>query len=281
MKRGLLLLLPVLAIAVAAWAFTSNDGLDLDLDLDPVASAATRTSDAGSARVAFETALRLNGRKVELGGQGLFDFEESRGAMTLDASPLLPAAAGKGSFELRMIGSTMYIRIPAALSGQGIVGGRWIAFDVKDAANAAGFSLPQSSLQQDPVQTLRLLRASSTGVTKAGTARVRGTQTTRYKAKLDLRKAIEASADELGLSKQEQEQLQRAAEHLSAQAGLKLLPVEVFVDAQGLLRRMRVNLKASPGAASFSLVQTTDYYDFGVDVDVKAPPKSQVLDLPG
>ena len=31
----------------------------------------------------------------------------------------------------------------------------------------------------------------------------------------------------------------------------------------------------------FSMTQTTDFYDFGVDVDVDAPPSSQVIDLSG
>src|SRR5688572_16682472 len=114
MKRGLLLLplLAVVAVAVAAaWAFRGDDALDLDLD--PVASAATQTSDAGSARIASETAMRLNGRRIVLRGQGEVDFDESRGRMTLDVSPLLPKAAKNARFEMRTIGSTIYFRTPA------------------------------------------------------------------------------------------------------------------------------------------------------------------------
>ena len=36
---------------------------------------------------------------------------------------------------------------------------------------------------------------------------------------------------------------------------------------------------SNAGPSPFSVTQTTDYYDFGVDVDVEAPPESQVLDL--
>ena len=114
---------------------------------------------------------------------------------------------------------------------------------------------------------------------KAGTAKVRGVQTTRYKAKLDLRKSIEATGDELGLS----EQGTRAAPSRGGTAvdtgGLKTIPVEIFVDQEGLLRRMSMTMKSTIAAAPFAITQTTDFYDFGVDVHIEAPPESQVVDL--
>ena len=114
---------------------------------------------------------------------------------------------------------------------------------------------------------------------KAGTAKVRRVATTRYEAKLDLTKATEATADELGLTEQQRALLLRAAQELAKQSGLKTLPVEVYVDGEGLLRRLRIAMKTVTGPARFSLTQTMDYYDFGVDVDVQAPPEAQVFDL--
>jgi hypothetical protein len=279
MKRGLLLL-PLLAVLLVPTACGSEEALDLD----PVASAATLTSDAGSARVALQTAMNVQGRTMKLGGEGAFDFEKSRGVLRMDASALMPAGSGNERFELRMLGPMIYMRIPTALSGLGLTGGKtWIGIDVQKTLQASGLgSLDPTSLQQDPTQTLQLLRSSATSVQKAGVARIRGVLTTRYKAMLDLTKATKASADKLGLNEQERALLLRAAEQLRRQSGLKslhTLPVEAYVDEDGLLRRMRIAMKTSTGPARVSLAQTVDYYDFGVDVDVQAPPKSQVFDL--
>ncbi|MBA2384558.1 MAG: hypothetical protein H0V68_07850 [Actinobacteria bacterium] len=277
MRRGLFLL-PLLALLLLPTACGSEEALDLD----PVASAATLTRDAGSARIAFKTAMKMQDRSIELNGAGRFDFDESRGMLTMDVSPLVPAGAGDPRFELRILGSMIYLRMPRALIGQGLPGGKaWVGIDVEKTLKAAGLgSLDPTSLQQDPTQTLRLLRASATSVQEAGTAKIRGVATTRYEAKLDLRKATEATADELGLSERERAALRRAAAQLSTQSGLKTLPVEVYVDRGGLLRRMRMATKTT-GVMQFSLTQTTDFYDFGVDVDVQAPPRSQVVDLSG
>ena len=277
MKRALLAL-PLLALLLLPTACGSQE---VALDLDPVASAATLTSDAGSARMGFTMTMKAEGRTMKLDGAGAFDFDDSRGTLTMDASSILPAGSGDGRFELRMIGSMLYMKLPAALGGQGLTGGKqWVAIDVEKTLKAAGLGgINPTNLQQDPTQTLRLLRASSTNVQKAGTADVRGVATTRYTAKLDLRKSIEATGDELGLSEQERAQLRRAAEQMSTQAGLKTIPVEIFVDQEGLLRRMRLTMKSTLAAAPFALTQTTDFYDFGVDVDVEAPAKSQVIDL--
>src|SRR5687768_3052375 len=107
MRRGLLLLVvPLAAILVGVWALRSEDALELD----PVASAATKTTDAGSARVAFSLTMKAAGRTMKLGGQGAFDFEESRGTITMDASAMLPGGSGDGRFELRMLGSMIYMR---------------------------------------------------------------------------------------------------------------------------------------------------------------------------
>jgi hypothetical protein len=276
MKRGLFLL-PLLALLLLPAACGSSDS-DV-LNLDPVASAATLTSDAGSARLGFSMSMKADGRTLKLDGAGIFDFDESRGTITMDASGMLPAGSGDGRLELRMIGSMIYMKLPAAL-GAGLGGKPWVAVDVAKTLKAAGLGgINPTSLQQDPTQTLRLLRASSTNVKEAGTARVRGVATTRYTAKLDLRKSIEASGEELGLNEQERAQLRRAAEQMSTQAGLKTIPIEIFVDQEGLLRRMRMTMKSSIAAAPFALTQTTDFYDFGVAVHVEAPPESQVLDL--
>jgi len=251
------------------------------LSLDPVADAATKTSQAGSSRVAFQMTMKGAGQTFSFNGRGIFAYDELRGSMTMDMSSVVPGS-GEAVIELRMLGSMMYMRLPDVLTGAGGLGQgkKWIGFDLDKTLEASGLgALDLSQQQQDPSQVLNLLRTSSTEVKEAGKADVRGTETTRYTAKLDMRKAIEATADQFGLTKAQSEDLRRAAETLMKQAGAAMLPVEVFVDDAGLLRRMVMKLSMSIDGKQVSMKMLTDYFDFGVEVDVHAPPAGQVVDV--
>jgi hypothetical protein len=275
--RRALALLPLALLLVAAPGCGSSDALDLD----PVASAASKTSEAGSSRVSVQTTMNAAGEKMSFSGEGIFAYDEVLGSMTMDMSSLLPGE-GDGTMEIRMLGSTMYMRMPEAFLGEAGLpeGKRWISFDLGEALDAAGMgALDPSELQQDPTQMLRLLRASSSEVKERGKVEVRGVETTRYTATLDLTKAVNATADDLGLSDQQREELGKAAKQLKQQAGVGKIPMEVFVDADGLLRRMLMKMSLAVEGERVSMEMLSDYYDFGVEVDVEAPPAAEVFDV--
>lgn len=275
MKR-LLALLPLLAVALVLSGCGSKDALTLD----PVAEAASKTTNAGSSRVSFESTMWLLGREVSFGAEGLYDYERQRGSLTMDMSAVVPGAAGLGAFELRQLGSTLYMRMPAVAGASVPHGKEWLSVDLDAALDKAGLGgINPANLQQDPSQFLTLLRASSVDVQEAGYDTVRGADVTRYTAKLDLRKSVDASLDQLELSDEQEAALRRAAEQLADQVGAKAIPVEVFVDADGRLRRLNMDLSMTVQGQRLALEQTVDYYDFGVEVDVDAPPASQVYDL--
>jgi len=275
MKR-LLALVPLLAAAL----FLSGCGSKDALTLDPVAEAASNTTKAGSSRVAFTSTMLLAGREVSVDAKGLYDYDRSRGSLTMDMSGLLPGASAFGDVELRQLESKLYMRMPGIAGAFLPQGKQWLSFDVDAALDPAGLGhLGSAGLQQDPSQFLTLLRASSVDVKQAGAGNVRGTDVTRYTAKLDLRKSIDASLDRLELSDEQEAALRRAAEQLTDQVGAKRIPVEVFVDADGLLRRLNMDLATTVQGHQVALEQSVDYYDFGVGVDVDAPPADQVYDL--
>ena len=257
--RRLLILVPVVALALlAVAAFTKRGGFEGDA----VAAAAARTSDTGSSRVAVDLAANVLGRDVALRGEGAFDYRSSRGRFQFDGSAL-PAG---GQIEVRAVDSTLYVRVPAGLSLFLPTVKPWLALRGDTSLGAFGLG----ELQQNPGELLTLLRASSTRVTKSGNAVVRGTETTRYTAQIELTKALEANADELGLTDTERAQFRRAAQELRRQAKLTTLPVGVFVDGDGLVRRLTLTY----GGERISV----DFWDFGADVDVQAPPAADVTD---
>jgi hypothetical protein len=260
MRKGLLAL-PVVALALVAAGCGSRDVLAVD----PVAAAAAKTNEAGSSRIAFVVSADVFGRDVALRGEGAFDYEASRGRLQLDASGLVSGAR----VEVRAVDSTLYVRMPTALSIWLPAVKPWVAVRGDRSLDAFGLG----ELQQDPGQLLGLLRASSTSVTKTGTAVVRGVETTRYTAQLELTKALEANAGRLGLSERERAELGRAAAELRRQSKQQTLPVVVFVDGDGLVRRLTL------GAEGDRI--SVDFWDFGAEVDVQAPPASDVQELPG
>jgi hypothetical protein len=259
-RRGLVLVPLVVALAL----LTAACGSQNVLQRNAVAAAAARTADVGSSRVAFEITATPFGRDVSVRGQGAFDYEAARGRLELDVSPLLSGAR----VEVRIVDSKLFVRTPATLAWvPGIK--PWVAVGDRGSLDAYGLG----ELQQDPGQLLSLLRASSTKVTKTGTVAIRGVETTRYVAQLDLTKALEANADALGLTATEREALRRVAHELRARSARQTLPVVVFVDDKGLVRRL--TLRDAKGSLS------VDFWDFGADVDVQAPPARDVSDISG
>jgi hypothetical protein len=60
------------------------------------------------------------------------------------------------------------------------------------------------------------------------------------------------------------------------------IPVDVWLDGQNLVRRVTLSLRIPGGTgepAGARVVQSTDYYDFGVPVRISAPPASEVENI--
>jgi hypothetical protein len=132
-----------------------------------------------------------------------------------------------------------------------------------------------NALAEDPTQFLNALKTVSSSVTTVGNDTIRGVQTTHYRAQIDLAKAAaESGADRTAL-----DQYQKLL-------GSATLPVDVYLDANGLPRRFEVSLTpaaGSTGAANVGAFSVTvDLYDYGQadSSSIAAPPASEVGSLP-
>src|SRR4051812_43265357 len=119
---------------------------------------------------------------------------------------------------------------------------------------------------------LRFLKAVGSSHV-VGTEPIRGAPTTHYSATIDLAKA----ADSLG-----DKQTAAALKQLYASSGQVTLPIDVWVDRAGRVRRehFSLSLGARAGAAA-AVDMTLEFIRFGVPVDLTAPPPDQVLDATG
>lgn len=242
---------------------------------DALVEAAATTQDAGSARFSIVTSMKASAarRPAEVSGEGLFDYRDRKGRMTFDISSI-PGSGGalskSGRMQVLFDGLTMYMNWPF-LSKVLPVDEPWVKVDLQKLGESAGIDVGQLAQvgQTDPTQSLEYLKAAG-DVEEVGSDRVRGVDTTQYHAVVDLREVARNGT----------EQVASSVERLIAATGTAEVPADVWIDSNGLLRRMSYRYRVSQGALGASSVSVTmDLFDFGVEVDVTPPPPNQVTDL--
>jgi hypothetical protein len=269
----------------------SASALPVLQDFEPVALATARTD---TARFEMQLSMEIPGfdQAFSFSASGASDTASGEGEITLDMGSfgkLMGGLAGsmggnvpagfddpeKWKMELRLDGDVAYMRMP--LLADKLPGGKeWVRLDLKKAASVQGLDLEQFqgfAQGSDPRQMLDFLRAVSSEVTRMGTEEVRGVETTHYFAVVDLKKALADLARTSG------------QETLFSQFGgfadsLQNLPIDVWVDADNLVRRMNMDLSfAVPGQGAAKASVAMELFDYGRPVSVDVPPASDTVDV--
>jgi hypothetical protein len=275
---GLLIAAPILAACGASGSATGAS--KSSNSPKAVLSAYTQTLGGRTATVSISVSIaeKVAGKAtkaVSVSGTGSVDFSTGNADLTF-SSP------STGKFTERLISPVLYLQLPASEDAQLPSGKTWAAINLNTISEAKlGQSFAQlTSSSQESTQTLSYLQGvSSTGITTVGPATVRGIATTEYKATVDLTKVAD----------QKNPTEQAALKSLEAQLHTSTMPIQVWLDAQGRVRQIAVqvqdsttpssNTGSTTPATSGSVTSTVDYYDFGTPVDVSAPPASQVDDV--
>jgi hypothetical protein len=231
---------------------TDGDRTDRLAPVAVVKAAAATTAEAGSSRFALESVTDLGGQTVEVSGSGEFDPATRQGT----ASFSLPA--GGGTIDQRFLGDDLYITMP----GQP-------GFYRVSLSDVSGSALARAV---DPTASLQALEGVSDDVEEVGSDTVRGDDTTRYRGTIDPQQALE----------QLDPSLRQLAEQQLAAGEIEALPFEAWIDDDGRLRRFVATVDVpgseATGGQAISSKTTLELYDFGVEVDVEAPPADQVQD---
>jgi hypothetical protein len=235
------------------------------VSLESVAQAATTTQKSGSSRMTMEMSVEVGGKRMKVTADGAFDYRRARGWMVMDLGPLA-ALGGSGSaprMTMLFEGNTIWMRVPPELAPR--TGGRpWMRTTLGRTGLNTGVQSP------DPSQMLDTLRGLSNTVEKRGRKNIRGTDTTHYRAEIDLNKAMaQAPARER----------QQAKAMLQMFGGFDSLPTDLYIDDAGRVRRMEVTYEFDVVGEKMSAELKFDLFDFGTRVSFKRPPAGQVADL--
>jgi hypothetical protein len=180
---------------------------------------------------------------------------------------------------MRSLNHVVYVQVP------GLPGGpHWVSVDAGKLGDTSG-SVPGLG-QSDPRQFLASLETISDNVKQVGSEVVRGVETTHYHATLDLAKSLDTASVPPELRDAEKQFLGAIG------TGAPAMPVDVFIDGDGYVRRISLGLDLGSFAGllgggrsggtgpAFSMTVSLDLFDFGTPVSVQAPPPDQVSQAP-
>jgi hypothetical protein len=258
--------------AVAAVTAGCGGGTTNALQLDPVAAAASKTQNAGAARVRFAMGLsspQLGGKALRIRGNGAIDGTSAQMSFKLPSTAALPGLNLKNAsikeIVLEQSGDYVIYMQLRFLASQLPGDKQWVELDLSKLGKSAGVDLGKlmSGSQFEPNDLLSMLEAEGAKVHELGAATVDGTATTHYRVTIDPAKALQAK----GLT---------SPLFQSVASQMKTIAAGVWIGKDGLVRRVRFAYSV-PKAAT-RLAMTMDLYDYGAHVSIAAPPSSQVFD---
>ena len=247
----------LLALGVLS-ALVAGCGASDGVASEEVSAAVKRTASEGTSR------LEISGKDETetVVMRGVADHERGLADFTFDVtSTEEPPISGA---KMRVIGSTVYLDSKTF----GISAGQAAKRDVKPWLKVEHWNeevtldtllFPFPFL--DPGRILTAFQKVSGTVESLGEEVVRGVPASKYRLTLDLERLIETAP--AGKRAELRKEL--------AERKTKTEPVEVWIDEAGLARRVGFVVDGGP--------VTVDFFAFGIDVDVEAPPADQVEDL--
>ncbi|MFL5797518.1 MAG: LppX_LprAFG lipoprotein [Actinomycetota bacterium] len=256
MRARLIVVVAVMAVVGGACGGSSGAG---SADLAKLVSDATSKTRESSARLAMDVTATSPQfpNPVHITASGAFENSDQRGLMKMRIPDLTGSGQAPKQLEIRVIGTKVYAMVP----GLGSSDKPWIETDASTFGAQSG-----SFGSSDPSQFLDYLKGASNNIRDEGDDTVRGVHTRKLGVQLDLRKAVAS----LG------EQQRQAVEQAIQQLGTSSIPAEVWIDGQGRLRKMEFSLHLQKGGQQADISLSLEMFDFGVQVNVQPPPRSQV-----
>ena len=248
----------ILASSLAAGARPAAD------DASRISKSGDELAKAGGAKFRGTTSSGSGANGGTVTFDGSLDFKTRAGEYSVDAAAI--GLQGTGKVHTVVAGGVLYLSLDALQgvdpsSSPDLAGKKWLKLDPK--VFGGGGQIGQS----DPNGSLDALRGVKGGVKRVGSEKVRGTRTTRYRVSIDADQAVNNAPED------QRDEVRNTVGAL----GSKTIPADVWVDAKGRLRKVRLHVAASSTTTKGSV--SFEYFDLGTQVNVEAPPANEVVDF--
>jgi hypothetical protein len=260
-----------IGLLLTAAACAGGQGLSAD-DIGTLVPAAAR--DQGTFRMSM-TAVTTSSQQTEgqatefkVSAEGGMDLRNERGLMTMSFE--FPEGFGGGigdaSCEMRFEGDSGYLSVPEAQ--RAATGGKAWA---KGLVSGVGFSGTVSAASPDAFLDLI---GGIESLEQDGSEDVRGVATTRYTGTLSRDAFIEQAL--ANVPEESRDQARQAFESFAPEG----FPVELWVDDENLVRRIRMEMELGGGESiGATSVSTVEFFDYGEPVEVEIPDPADTQDV--
>ncbi len=251
------------------------------------------SSDSAQFELTFDLTVPGVGKSLSFTAGGGFDTPAKHSRMSVDLSsladlmsqlgPLLGDTVSGGlattdpaDWKLDVIvdGDVVYLRFPP-IAKELPDGKTWVKGNAKELSQSGTTGLDQAGSLSgiDARDVFGLLEGVSGTIESVGSEDVRGVTTSHYRATLDPAKLT-------ALVPADQRESLGGVDEAAKQAGLDELPIDVWVDGEGRVRKLSIDLDAKlPGSEeSLQASLVIEVYDYGMPLELELPPADQVAD---
>jgi hypothetical protein len=243
----------------------------------------TGAVESGRVRLSVEASGTVDDRAVDLDlvAEGSFTDQGRSSEMSADLAPLIQEFAEDGdevpsSFQVQVVsvGPDTWMKLAIAPAVPAWPSG-WIHMDPRqdlDSSFGAGAlgGLGDEALSGDPEVFLDALRTEGVAVRDDGRDEVDGVEVTVLTGEIDPKAAIAVAPPE------EAAEAQRSLD----ESGVGPIPFKVYVDDDGLIRRVELDVAGSTEDGSVDVTIVVELFDAGDPVDIAPPPADEVVELP-
>ena len=229
-------------------ALTTDDESTVSDPLALLSAAPGAARDARTAKVVMKMEIE-GGMSMAMSAEGLVEFETGASSLTMSMFGT--------ELEMRTLDQHLYMRMPDLGQSTGI-DTAWIGMPVTAAGPGSYTGSPSATGLIDS------LRGASSDIEELGREEVNGQDANGFRVLIDLERALEQAPEA------DRARAQESMAQLNAM-GVADMPMEVWVTDDGLPVRMVMDMQDA-GGTGFSMRMQMDYVDFGVPVDITAPP---------
>lgn len=280
-RLGVLLVAACVIVAVLTVAFAGSGGDANLVSGSSVAGAAGATAKVPGASVSLRGSVSVEGvpQPIHVSMAGVQDVRGHSAHMAgyyTDFPRAVPGQLPGGRIPIATVSVQPRVYFKSPLFAKAIPNGKeWLGEDIAKVGKQIGVGDPTQLGQNDPMQFLKYLRATSAGVTRVGSEDVRGVATTHYRGTVELRRLADSQPAA------QRDATRKSIERLITLTGTSSYPVEAWVDSHHLVRRIRMKMKMKIPQTNRAMTMdlTLEMYDFGPKHKATAPPADSTYDI--